>query len=249
LVVSGPARCLLRITACRLAKSPKATLYIRGSGNFVTSVAAPIASGWSEPVPGRGFQPAVDQRLSRRTDYSLPIGIRNVSVRLSDRAGAIPQRRIGCIFLTLERLRVCVSLFHKAGVSSGWPVVLRRNGVGGDCHIDCRIPTRQSLTCHETRAAHSARRSTRDCGLHVAVALPSLASSKSADRKPTCGFAPQARPDLRRAPGIDASCAYGKLDLIFQGFLPAECNNVTRLQKIECDVVDSVAIRTRCHFW
>src|SRR5919108_1428546 len=26
--VSGPARCLLRITACRLAKSPKATLYI-----------------------------------------------------------------------------------------------------------------------------------------------------------------------------------------------------------------------------
>src|SRR5215469_5475037 len=27
LVVSGPARCLLRITACRLAKSPKATLY------------------------------------------------------------------------------------------------------------------------------------------------------------------------------------------------------------------------------
>ena len=73
LVVSGPARCLLRITACRLAKSPKATLYIRGSGNFVTSVAAPIASGWSEPVPGRDLQPAVDQRLSRRTDYCLPI--------------------------------------------------------------------------------------------------------------------------------------------------------------------------------
>src|SRR5215469_4166818 len=68
LVVSGPARCLLRITACRLAESPKATLYIKGSGNFVTSVAAPIASGWSEPVPGRDFQPAVDQRLSRRTD-------------------------------------------------------------------------------------------------------------------------------------------------------------------------------------
>src|SRR5215472_11556924 len=73
LVVSGPARCLLRITACRLAKSPKATLYIRGSGHFVTSVAAPIASGWSEPVPGRDFQPAVDRRLSRRTDKAGPM--------------------------------------------------------------------------------------------------------------------------------------------------------------------------------
>ena len=67
LTVSGPAQCLLHITACRLAESPKATLYIRGPSNFVTSGASPIASGWSEPVPGRDFQPAVDQRLSRRT--------------------------------------------------------------------------------------------------------------------------------------------------------------------------------------
>jgi hypothetical protein len=61
--VSGPAQCLRHITACRLAKSPKATLYIRGSGSFVASATAPIASGWSEPAPGRDFQPAVDQRL------------------------------------------------------------------------------------------------------------------------------------------------------------------------------------------
>jgi hypothetical protein len=45
-----------------------ATLYIRGSGSFVASATAPIASGWSEPVPGRDSQPAVDQRLTRRTD-------------------------------------------------------------------------------------------------------------------------------------------------------------------------------------
>ena len=41
----------------------KATLYIRGSGSFVASATAPIATAWSEPVPGREFQPAVDQRL------------------------------------------------------------------------------------------------------------------------------------------------------------------------------------------
>jgi len=35
-----------------LAKSPKATLYIRGFDGFVTSTAAPIASGWSDQLPG-----------------------------------------------------------------------------------------------------------------------------------------------------------------------------------------------------
>jgi hypothetical protein len=65
--VSGPAQCLLRVTASRLAESPKATLYIRGCGSFFTSDAATIASGRSEPVPGRDSQPALDVRLSRRT--------------------------------------------------------------------------------------------------------------------------------------------------------------------------------------
>ena len=37
--------------------------------NSLSSTAAPIATGWSEPVPGRDF-PAVDQRLSRRTQIS-----------------------------------------------------------------------------------------------------------------------------------------------------------------------------------
>ena len=34
-----------------------ATLYTRGSDDFVSSVAALIATGWSEPVPGRDFHP------------------------------------------------------------------------------------------------------------------------------------------------------------------------------------------------
>jgi hypothetical protein len=55
------------VTTYRLAESPYATLYTGGSGGFVASTAAPIATGWSDPVPGRAFHPAVDQRLSRRT--------------------------------------------------------------------------------------------------------------------------------------------------------------------------------------
>jgi hypothetical protein len=52
-----------RVTTYTLAKSPYATLYTGGSGGFVTSTAAPIATEWSDPVPGRAFLPAVDQRL------------------------------------------------------------------------------------------------------------------------------------------------------------------------------------------
>ena len=59
------------VTTYRLAKSPYATLYTGGSGGFVASTAAPIATGWSDPVPGRVFHPAVVQRLSRRTVISV----------------------------------------------------------------------------------------------------------------------------------------------------------------------------------
>ena len=37
-----------RIKACTLAESPMVIRYIRGFSHFVTSMTAPIASGWSE---------------------------------------------------------------------------------------------------------------------------------------------------------------------------------------------------------
>src|ERR1039458_10325739 len=46
-----------RVTTCRLAKSPYATLYTGGSDGFVAFTAAPIATGWSDPVPGRVYLP------------------------------------------------------------------------------------------------------------------------------------------------------------------------------------------------
>src|ERR1022692_3366635 len=58
---SGPAQRLLTL---RPARSPSrlATLCTRGFSSFVASTAALIATGWSEPVPGRVY-PAVDHRL------------------------------------------------------------------------------------------------------------------------------------------------------------------------------------------
>ena len=50
-----------------LAKSPKATLYTKGSDGFITSTAALIATGRSEPVPGWDFHLLWTSAFSRRT--------------------------------------------------------------------------------------------------------------------------------------------------------------------------------------
>ena len=39
------------------SRSRQATLYIESSDSFVAFAAASIATGWSEPVPGREFHP------------------------------------------------------------------------------------------------------------------------------------------------------------------------------------------------
>jgi len=56
LIVSRPAQRLLTL---RPARSPSrlATLSIESSDSFVASAAVSIATGWSEPVPGREFHP------------------------------------------------------------------------------------------------------------------------------------------------------------------------------------------------
>src|SRR5262245_63267958 len=55
------------VTGCLLAKSPDATLCIEGFGGFVTSTAAPVATGPSDCVAGRAFHPLEIDAVSRRT--------------------------------------------------------------------------------------------------------------------------------------------------------------------------------------
>jgi hypothetical protein len=44
-----------------------ATLYTESSDSFVASAAVSIATGWSEPVPGRELHPLKSSAFSRRT--------------------------------------------------------------------------------------------------------------------------------------------------------------------------------------
>ena len=56
IVFSGPAQRSLTLWPAR-SRSRQATLYTESSDSFVASAAASIATGWSEPVPGREFHP------------------------------------------------------------------------------------------------------------------------------------------------------------------------------------------------
>ena len=52
----GACSAFTHVTACS-SRSRLATLYTESSDSFVASAAVSIASGWSEPVPGREFHP------------------------------------------------------------------------------------------------------------------------------------------------------------------------------------------------
>jgi len=54
------------VTACTLAKSPYVTLYTGGFSHFVTSMTAPIATGWSK-IAGWDSHPLRNATFPRRT--------------------------------------------------------------------------------------------------------------------------------------------------------------------------------------
>ena len=61
-----------RITACRLAESPLRPVCLEGSDGFVASTAAPIATGWSDPVAGWELHPLKINTFPRRTRLLSP---------------------------------------------------------------------------------------------------------------------------------------------------------------------------------
>ena len=60
------------VTACRLAASPKRYICLEGSDGFVSSTAAPIATGWSDPVAGWELHPLKTNTFPRRTKWLAP---------------------------------------------------------------------------------------------------------------------------------------------------------------------------------
>jgi len=64
------------LTACTHAKSPLVIRYIEGFSHFVTSMTAPIASGWSK-IAGWDLHPLRNAAFARRTPEAafLPLSI------------------------------------------------------------------------------------------------------------------------------------------------------------------------------
>jgi len=69
------------VTACTLAGSPEVIRYIEGFSYFVTSITAPIASGWSD-ITGWDSHPLENAALARRTPLmAIPqLGISTVGM-------------------------------------------------------------------------------------------------------------------------------------------------------------------------
>src|SRR5580698_5033820 len=63
----GACSAFTHVTACTLTESPLATLCTRGFSSLVAPTAALIATGWSEPAPGRVYLPLWTTAFPRRT--------------------------------------------------------------------------------------------------------------------------------------------------------------------------------------
>jgi hypothetical protein len=97
-VFSGPAQRSLTLRPAR-SRSRQATLYIESSDSFVASAAASIATGWSEPVPGRDMHPLKSSAFSRRTFSPTD----NSFVALAIQSGS-KLTWVGTVHFTLKRV-------------------------------------------------------------------------------------------------------------------------------------------------
>jgi hypothetical protein len=99
----GACSAFTHVTACMLAESPKATLSIEGFSSFVASTTASIATGWSEPVPGRELHPLKSSAFSRRTFTSVT----NVAaLRRQKIAGREPDSFLRCLGSSQDRIMI-----------------------------------------------------------------------------------------------------------------------------------------------
>ena len=92
---SGPERPLTLWSA----RSPSrlATLYIESSDSFVASAAVSIATGWSEPVPGRELRPrqrrVFPKKEARHSYVSRLYSIASFSTSLGTQRALLPHEQ------------------------------------------------------------------------------------------------------------------------------------------------------------
>jgi hypothetical protein len=116
IVFSGPAQ---RSPTLWPARSPSrlATFYIESSDSFVASAAASIATGWSEPVPGRELHPLKSSAFHGALFRQLPREARIPAV------GGIPRKSPEIAFLPIIRWKRYSQIF--CGFSSPIPTTQR----------------------------------------------------------------------------------------------------------------------------
>src|ERR1700720_226964 len=101
------------VTACPLAESPLRPSSTVGFSGFVTSTAAPIATGRNEPVPGWDLHPLWTKRLSRRTrTISVIATLQGVQASSPETCGGRHVRPARILFGCLGTLRDMLALLR-----------------------------------------------------------------------------------------------------------------------------------------
>src|SRR5262249_52512113 len=85
IVVFGPAQRSLSLRPAR-SRSRLATLSIESSDSFVASTIVSIATGWSEPVPGRELHPLKSSAFHGALLRQLSLWTRSVRTHILDRS-------------------------------------------------------------------------------------------------------------------------------------------------------------------
>src|SRR4051794_23818689 len=68
----GACTAFTRVAACLLAEPPRRPAFLEGFDGFVTSAAAPIATGWSDQLSGQESHLLKIRAFSRRTAIGTP---------------------------------------------------------------------------------------------------------------------------------------------------------------------------------
>jgi hypothetical protein len=121
IVFSGPAQRSLTLRPAR-SRSRLATLYTESSDSFVASAAVSIASGWSEPVPGRELHPLKSSAFHGA---------------LLRRAKARTKKPPACRAIPCERLHHCEmpSEWSQLLLETQPPVTCRAESSGTRCQV------------------------------------------------------------------------------------------------------------------
>ena len=141
-----------RVAACTLALSPIRDTLIEGFSHFVTSMTAPIASGWSESPGGACTHWKAPPCHGAPPFPPLPLGLWNGEVAW--RAAVVDCRGLGCASPESGRLTAEVTPLLMSISRGVLPRSVPRPSSYCRCPVEIGCSSSTALSCYQLRLAY-----------------------------------------------------------------------------------------------